>query len=45
MNGDEHLTAVEYLHLTQVSEGWEPGNIPTNAHYIDKGHFIDKEAG
>lgn len=39
--GEEHLLALEYLHLTQVSERWEP----TSSHSVDKDHSVDKEAG
>ena len=40
-----HPPPPEDLHLAQVSERWDPGSIPANAHSIDKDHPIDKEAG
>lgn len=36
---------LEYLHLPQVSDRQEPRSNPTNAHFIDKDHSADKEAG
>lgn len=40
----EHYVALEYLHLTQVWERWEPEGIPTNAHSRDKDHSVDKRS-